>query len=386
MKNSIFLDNITTCRPSETVIHAMMPFFTDYYGLPIMPHGMGEELLPHLKKSYQALYKLVAAKETDLFVFTSSGAEAIAQVIHSVYREVSRRTGKVHFVVSQIGEAAPLLALSKLEEEGCSFDMAKVSNEGYVTLEALSEAITPRTALVSLPLVCALTGVVQPISEIAELCKKRGILLHVDVTHAIGKLFIDIEELHAHFITFNGEQIHAPKGTGALFCRESSLVPLISGEEEEKRLRGGSLNMPCLVGFGQAAIEAEENRTIYCTEVARLRSRFEQAILEKYPEAILFFKDQERAPHITSIAFPGVRNEALLYVLSRKKIFANSGGGPFQQIEKVLEAAGVTRHIAECALSFSLSKEIVEQEIDQAVVTITEAAKKLRRLSKALEV
>ncbi|MDB6081555.1 MAG: iscS [Chlamydiia bacterium] len=384
MKDCIFLDNITTARVSDTAIAAMMPFFDGYYGSPVMPHEMGQNLLPYLEKSYRAIYSLFSAKESDQFVFTSSNAEAISQVMHSVYYTVSRKTGKTHFVTSSIEDAASVLAISKLQEEGCTFEMAKVGSGGHVTLDTISEAITPRTCLISISLVCALTGVVQPIAEIVELCKLRAILLHVDVTHAVGKLFVDIDELGANFVTFNGEQFHAPKGTGGLFCRGASLLPLISGEDEEKRLRGGPLNVPALIGLGQAAIEAESNKNLYCTEVARLRDKFEQQLNESYPEAHIFFKDQERAPHITTIAFPGIRNEALLYALSRKKLFANIGGGPFQQIERVLEEAGIDHVTAQCALSFSLSKETQEDEVDRAVTIITDAAKRLRRLSKVL--
>src|SRR5207302_1764648 len=119
-----------------------------------------------------------------------------------------------------------------LEEEGCRSQMAHVSTTGYITSDAIIDAITPRTCLVSLQLSAPLIGVIQPLTEIVALCKQRALLLHVDVTHAIGKIFIDFDDLGANFVTFNGDQLQAPKGTGGVFARGAQLLPLIHGEEE----------------------------------------------------------------------------------------------------------------------------------------------------------
>jgi cysteine desulfurase len=384
MQERIYLDNITTCRPSKAAVAAMMPFFEEAFGSITQPHQMGQELFSDLEKSYRAIYTLFQAKEQDTFVFTSSGAEAASQVIHSVYKDVVRKTGKNHFVASSLEEAATIYAITKLEDEGCTLNLAKASTSGYVTADSIAEAITPRTCLISLPLASGLTGVIQPLSDIAKLCKQRAILLHVDVTHASGKLNIELDELEANFITFNGEQLHAPKGTGGLFVRSANIHALISGEKEEVYYRGGTLNVPLLVGLGQAAIEAEQNKNLYGTEVARLRDKLEQGICSLYPEATILFHDQERLPHITAISFPAIRNEALLFALNQKNIFASMGGGQLQSIELILQACGLEKSIAQCALSFSLSKDTTETSIDRAIEIITDAAKRLRRLSKGL--
>ena len=385
MTERIYLDNITATRPSKAAVFAMQSFFDEFYGSPTAPHTMGSELAPHVAKSYQKIYTLFSAPDAATFVFTSSGAEAVSQVIYSAYKDVVRTTGKNQFVTSAIEDAATILAVAKLEDEGCSLKMAKIeAKEGTVTLDTISDVISPRTCLISLSWASALTGVVQPVAEIAKLCKERGILLHLDATQVIGKIFIDLEEVGADFITFNGEQMHAPKGTGGLFAKGRGIYPLISGEEEISRLRGGPLNVPLLIALGQAAGEAVLDSNLYCTEVARLRDKLEQQIVEAYPEAIVFFSGKERLPHISCIAFPGCRNEALLYTLSRKGVFASMGGGGFQQIELVLKACGVDHITAQCALTFSLSKNTTEEEIDRACPIIVEAAKRLRRLSKVL--
>ncbi len=380
-----YLDNNTATKPSQTVILAMMPYFEEHYASPSCPHAMGQELLRPIEKALHAIYHLAGAKEDDLFVFTSSYSESITQVIHSVYEQVARQTGKTHFITSTIGDAATIYALSKLEEEGCALQMAKVSKEGYVPLDSIIEAITPRTCLISLPLASALTGVIQPVYDIAALCKERGILLHIDVTHALGKLLVDFAELGADYLTFNGEQLHAPKGTGGLFARKGTpLIPLIAGDGQETRFRGGPINVPLEIALGQACIEAEQSSTLYCSEVARLRDLFEERIIQQCPEASVLFKESERLPTTSAIAFYGIRSEALLYALSKKGVFATMGGGCEQHIERVVEASGIDHIIASCTLSFSLSKFTTEHDIEKAATIIGEAIVRLRKLSKTL--
>ncbi len=392
MTERINLDTITATKPTRSSLMAMMAFYEEFYGSPSSPHQMGQELLSHMEKSYKQIYALFSAKSADRFVFTSSGAESISQVIFSVYKNVVRLTGKNQFITSCIEDAAPILAISKLEDEGCVLKMAKVKN-CHVTVDSIADEISPRTALVSLSAASALTGVVQPIHEIAKLCQERGIIFHVDASSALGKVNFDLEDMGAHFVTFSGNAVHAPIGTGGLFCSHTlqnekangvALSPLISGEEEQLRLRGGTLNVPLLIALGQAALEAHENINLYCTEVARLRDKLESQIQAAYPEAVFFFHDQERLPHITCIAFPGIRNEALLYALSRKGVFASMGGGAFQQVELVLKATGIDPITAQCALTFSLSTDTTSNEIDRASQIIAEVAKKLRRLSQKM--
>ena len=371
----IFLDNATTTKPSETVLHAMWPFFETRFHSTHAPYDLGQELLLPLQKARKQVALLVKAREEDHFVFTSSGAEAVTQVVHTVYKEVSQRTGKIHFITSEIEEAPIMQALSALEDESCHISHVKLNKYGQVTLDSLAEEVTPRTALVSLSLASGLTGVIQPVSEIAELCRERGILLHLDATHACGKLSLDFEALGAAFITFNGEQIQAPRGSGALFSRKLKPVPLI---------HGAPLNVAHLIGLGQASYEAENSLTLYGTEVARIRSLFEETILLTCPGAKVLLDNAERLPHISLISFEGIFNELLLFQLARKKVYANIGGGNVQSLEAVLRHCHIDPVTAAGAVSFALSKETTERDVLQAATIISETATRLRRLSKAI--
>ncbi len=379
----IYLDNATASRPSQQTVSRMIPYLTEEWGSPSSPHRMGERLWPAMEEAYRSLYALFGASEQDTIVFTSSGTEAVNQVLQSVFFDVSRTMGKTHFVTSSIDEAPAILTLGHLEHLGAVSRAAAVTSGGYVTAELIGDAITPRTALVSLSWANGLTGVVNPVSEIASLCKQRGILFHLDATHVLGKLYFDLSEVGADFITFNGEQMHGPKGTGGVYIRDkATLSPLLFGGTQQGGYRGGEVNVPALIGLGQAAREAIESRDLLCTEVARLRNRFEEGILQAYPEAKLFYREQERLPHVSTIAFAGISSEALLYALNRQGLYANMGGGNFQQIGLVLAASGIDELLTHSALSFSLSRTNHEEEVDRAITVIVECAKRLRNLSR----
>lgn len=382
MTRGIYLDNSMTSQPSEKAVSRMLPFFTDMWGAPSAPHQMGQELFPAIEESLKSIYVLLGANEEDDFVFTSCGAEAVNQVILSTYYEVTRPTGKNQFITSHIDEAPAMMAIGRLQQLGCVGKMVDPNQGGMITVQAIADAITPRTALVSLSWANGLTGVINPVAEIAALCQERGILLHLDATHILGKHFYELNDIGAHFITFNGDQLHAPKGTGGLYVKAGTkYASLILGGLEQAGKRAGTLNVPSLVALGCAANESLENRDLMCTEVARLRNKLEQGILDVFPDAIPFYCNQERLPHCTVMAFPGIANEALLYALNRKNIFASIGGGSFQQIALLLIASGVSEQIANTAISFSLSRSTSEDEIDRAAIMIGEAARYLHKAS-----
>lgn len=384
MKERIFLDSISATKPAAAALRCMFPYLEDYYGQILSPHQMGQELTFEVEKSLRSIFSGFSAHEDDRFVFTSSGVEAINQVIYTIYKEVVRTTGKNQFVMTQCANAAQVLSVSKLEDEGCSLHFAKTQKNGIVSVDQIVDAISPRTALISLSIASPLTGVIQPISEIQKLCELRKILLHVDVTHAIGKIPLDFHEMGIDYMTFHGEQFHAPKGIGGLFVKKGApLVPLISGEGEDDFFRGGPFNVALLVACKQAVQEAEENRNLYCTEVARLRDLLETEVQRGYPEALIPFQE-DRLPHISCICFPGIQNEFFLYNLNKKGVFASMGGGAFQAIDRVLNSASVDPKISKTALAFSLSKDTTEQEIQRASQIIVENAKRLRKLSQKL--
>jgi len=385
MASLIYLDNSTAAKPSEKAISVMMPYLTTYWGIPSTPHQKGQELYPALAEFYQILYSFIGAKEEDQLILTSSGTEAVNHVISSAYRDITLATGKNHFLTSKTDEASSMMAISRLEPFGCSGKMIDVNAEGIVTPEAVADSLSPRTALVSLSWANGLTGVVQPVAEIARLCRQRGVRLHLDATHVLGKLLIDLEEASPDFVTFNGDQLHAPKGTGVLYVRQGvPCSPFLFGSADQGGMRAGGLNMAGLAALACAAREALDSRDLICTETARLRDQLERGIMKGFPHAKVCFKEQERLPHCTAMLFPGIANEALLFALNRKGICASIGGGNFQQLALMLAASGVEETVAHSAVAFSLSRYTTEAEIDRAVAAIAESAHQLAGLSSHL--
>jgi cysteine desulfurase len=387
MAKGVYLDNSTTTKPSEKAISQMMPFFSSQWGVPSAPHAMGQELFPSLKESWKAIYTLIGAKETDDIVFTSSGAEAVNHAILATYFDVTQSTGKNHFITSHIDEAPAIMSIGRLEKLGCVGKMINPNTSGLITPEIIANAISPRTALISLSWGNGLTGVIQPVADIAKLCQERGILLHLDASHTLGKIYYDLEETGATFISFNGDNIHAPKGTGALYIRGGTKCsPFITGGIEQASLRAGSYSPAALAALATAANEALDARDLISMETARLRDRLEMGIVAGFPEAIPFFCRQHRLPHIACIAFPGISNEALLFALNRRNIYACIGGGSLQQIGLVLSASGIDSKVANTAISFSLSRETTEDDIERAVDIVVDTANKMRRYSEQFNV
>lgn len=378
----IYLDNSMTTRPSERAVSAMMPYLTDQWGTPSAPHRMGEELHTPIRKSYEQIYALLGAPHSDDFVFTSSGAEAINHVIFSVYRDIALPTGKTQFITASTDEAPAIMAIGRLEEQGAVGKMVEPDERGQITAEAIGDAITPRTALVSLSWANGLTGVVHPVGEIASLCQERGILFHLDATHVLGKLFYELDDVGADFITFNGDHLHAPKGTGGLYIKKATpCSPFILGGIEQGGYRAGSYNVPGLIALGEASQEALDARDLMCTEVARLKNRFEEGVKEGISGAQVLFQNSERLPHVTAIAFPNCVNEALLYALNQKGVYASIGGGSFQQIALLAKQDPI---LAQTVISFSLSRETTEEEIEKAIALIVETVQEMQKLGAAL--
>lgn len=380
--HGIYLDNNTTTRPGENSVAKMLPFLTERWGVSSAPHRIGQQLMPAIDEALRGIYALLGAKESDSVIFTSSAAEAVNHVILSTYFDVTVHTGKNQFITSKIDEAPSIMAIGRLEQLSCLGKMAVPDRSGRITAQAIIDEMTPRTALVSLSWANGLTGVINPIQEIADVCQERGVLLHLDVSHALGKLVCNWSDIPVHFLSFSGDNFHAPTGTGGLYIRgDVKCSPFILGGIEQAGYRAGNFNTGALAALGQAARDALDARDLLCTEIARLRGKLEMDIKASLSDAVPLFQDQERIPNTSVIAFPGVSNEALLYLLNRKGVYASIGGGTYQQVGLILEACGIERTLAHSAISFGLSRETTEDEIDRAVEIIVGCVKSLQHSS-----
>ncbi|MES2273505.1 MAG: aminotransferase class V-fold PLP-dependent enzyme [Chlamydiota bacterium] len=379
----IYLDHHSATRPCSSALERMEPYFEEHWGSSLSPHRFGQQMLQGLDLRYQTIYDFVGADRKNLFVFTSSGAEAINQVFWSIFLEVARKEGKCHLITSCIEDAPTMQCCKRFEELGCFVKIAPINTSGQIDVEKLADLINPRTALISVTLAHGLTGVIQPIEEIARIAREKKVLLHIDATYALGKYSFSFDELGADFLTFSGDRIHALKGSGGLFVKEGSpLVPLILGGTEQGGFRGGAFDAPSFMALVSAMQQSSLFLDTMTLEVARLRDLLENEIIRIVPDARALFKTVIRLPNTTALVFPKVHQEALLYLLSRKGVYGSIGGAYCQHLSRTLIAANSEG--AESAVSFSLSRMTTEEEVIQAAHIIGETALYLQTVSEDL--
>jgi len=381
LNNSIYFDNQSYAQPTKEVVAAQLPYLSRHFVGAEAPYTLGQQLLPKLDEAYRTLYRFIGATYADHFVLTSSGAEAVGHVIFSTYMDLSRTSGKNHFVTTNLEEASTIMSMSRLTQLGAIFEMAKADSRGIVTAAAIAEVLTPRTALVSISLANGLTGVLQPIEEIAKVCQERGVLLHVDATHLLGKTKIDFSSLPVDFITFAGTPLHAPKNTGALFIKShQSLSPFIVGDKAQAEMRAGGLDVAALMGLAKAVEQMGEHRDRYGIEVARLRNYFETQLQKRLPCVSTPFQEQRRASNISLLLFEGIHAEALAYFLNQNNLVACMGGGHFQKLCHLLTACGIAPGASHSGLSFSFCRNMTQSVVDEAVEKIVTSVNQLEKV------
>lgn len=374
----IYLDHHSATRPCSSAIDRMMPYLQEHWGALSAPHKMGQDLAASLDARYQMLYGFAGADPKESFVFTSCGAEAVNQVLWSVFLESARKEGKTQFIASAIEDAPTLQMMKRLEELGCSVRIAPVDSSGKIDCGKLKELISKRTALISVTMAQGLTGVIQPYEEMIQIAKEHRVLIHLDASYAAGKIPLAFTEWGADYLTFSGDRIHALKSSGGLFAKAGSpLAPLIVGGGEQGGMRGGSFDIPSFMALSAAAQQAELYLDAMSLEVARLRDLFEELAA---PTAKALFQESLRLPNVSALVFPKAHQEALIYLMNRKGLCASIGGSYAPHLSRLLE------HLpdGERAVSFSLSRMTTEEEIVKAAAILKECAESLQAVSGGL--
>lgn len=369
----IYLDNHNGTRPSPRALALFSQSLQNHYASVLSPYPFAQEPVAELNQTLSSLYEFVGAEAKDHLQLCPSGAAAIAEVFSFV---LTHKRGKCDVVTTAIEEAPILLSVDRLErEKKASKVWIALNSDGQVTKEALLEALTPETRLVSLSWANGITGVIQPIEEIAAICKEKGILLHVDATFVMGKLQFRLQDLPIDFLSFDGSCLHAPKGIAALFIKEKIPFSPFS-------LGGEPISVAAALSLGVACQEMSNSFEQFSIEVVRLRNNFEKSLVEKIPSCQLLFNHAERLPNSSVVLFPGVESESLLYAVSRRGLCATFGGGRFPKISHILHSCGVEKSLSRTALSFAFSRLTTEKEIERAVVLLAEEVERLQRQSR----
>jgi cysteine desulfurase len=370
----IYLDNHTATRPCSSCVDQMSLCMKDYWASTSSPHRLGQRSHFPISTSLIKIYELLGAKDTDTFFCTSSGAMAVSEVFLSTYLSYVKETGRTLFLSTDLEEAPFLHSLKRMEKFRCSGKTLKVNHFGQLTGDLFAEQLRPRSALLSISWANGLTGVIHPLQDLASICKEKGVLLHVDVSSCIGKQFFKFEDLAADFMTFDGSIIHAPQGHAAVFVK--------SGENFSNLSQGlSSESTSSVIILAEALDNASQQIDHVCTEVARLRDRLESNLQKALPLATFPFKEADRLPNVSVVCFPGVMNEALLYLLNAKGVCATIGGGKYQKLSHILKLCQIDPILALGAVSFSLSYETTQDQIDKASNIIIDAYQQLLQCS-----
>ncbi len=360
----IYLDNNATTRVADAVGDVMQPYLQSRHGNPSSIHSTGRDAREGTEKARRQVAALINCRPRRV-IFTGGGSEADNLALKGI-AHAYRKSGN-HIITSRIEHPAVLNACESLGRTGYSITYLPVDEHGSVDPVDLAQAITPDTILVSIMLANNEVGTVQPIGELCHIAHEKGILFHTDAVQAAGKIPIDVEEMSVDLLTLSAHKFHGPKGVGALYLKKGiRLEPLIHGGQQEGGLRGGTENVPGIVGMGQAA-ELARSTLRSSPAVEQLRDQLEAGIREFVPNVKLNGPAHNRLPNTLNVTLPELRGESVVIALDQHGISLSSGSACKSGSPKpthVLMAMGRTEADAHCALRFSLSHYTTRDDID----------------------
>ena len=381
MPRFVYADNAATTPVSREVIDAMTPCFESVWGNPSSLHSKGREakdLLDDARSRIAAVFNCLPGE----IYFTSCGTESDNWAIKGAALKM-RAKGRTHIVTSKIEHHAVLNTCEALEKEGFSVTYVGVDEDGMVNLEELRSAVTDKTALVSVMYANNEVGTIQPIEEITEIAHSKGALMFTDAVQAVGNLEIDLSKLRVDMLAISGHKIHAPKGIGMLYIRKGvNISNLINGGGQEKRKRGGTENLPYIVGLAKA-LELAQERIPELERVAKMRDRLIEEIT-KIPYSKLNGHRTKRLAGNVNIGFEFIEGESLLLWLDISGICASTGSACSSaslEASHVLLAMGVPHEKAHGSLRLSISHETTDEDIDYIISTVPGIVEKLRNMS-----
>ncbi len=374
-QHTVYLDNNATTAVAPECVAPVLECLCASWGNPSSKHAVGEAAKSRVIAARASVATLLNATPAEI-VFTASGTESNHLAIHGA---LAARPGRTHIVTSAVEHPATLALLAQLETQGVQVTRLPVDANGGLDLAALDTAITPDTALVSLMWANNETGVLFPVAEAARMARSKGALFHTDAVQAAAKLAIDLAQLPADLLSVSGHKLHAPKGVGALFVRKGlKLQPMLFGHQERNR-RGGTENVPGIVGMG-VACELAAQALDKAAAMSALRDRFEAGVLARFPLASINGGRSERVANTSSVRFGELEAEVILDKLDRAGICASSGAActaAGSAPSHVLRAMGLTEAQARATIRFSLSRYTTAAEIDRVLDTLSSVIQRM---------
>ena len=378
----VYLDNAATTVTYGEVLQEMMPYLTNIYGNSSSLHSFGREAVAGVDKARDIVAKYLGAKSSEIF-FTCGGTEANNWALRGVaYANISK--GK-HIITSQIEHHSIIDTCKQLEKEGFTVTYLPVDETGLVSISDLLHAINPSTTIVSIMAVNNEVGTIQNIKAISEIVKFYGAYFHVDGVQALSSIKLNVNELGIDLLSISSHKIHGPKGAGALFVRENVKInKFMVGGEQEMNKRGGTVNVPAIVGFGKAVELNERDFSLKEKKLYELTTYFTKKIEYEISDIKINGNNNQKSLSIVSVTFNGVEGENLIMLLDMKGIAASTGSACASgSLEKshVLAAMGLTDQEIRGTVRFSFDINITKDDIDYVVRVLCEEVSKLRKAS-----
>ncbi len=381
----IYLDNQSSTRLDPRVLDAMLPYFTEQFGNPhSASHAYGHVAAEAIERARGEVAALIGADPREV-IFTSGATEAnnlaIKGAAHFVRDHPRGALPRDHIVTLTTEHKCVLESCRRLEHEGFRITYLPVEANGLVSLEALTVALTERTLLVSVMAAHNEIGVIQPLAEIGELCRSKGVLLHTDAAQAVGKIALDVEAMHIDLMSISGHKVYGPKGIGALYVRRRPrvrLLPLFDGGGQERDLRSGTLPTPLCVGLGRAAAIAAAEMTEEAGRLRRLRERLETGLARRVSGLRLNGDPECRLPGSLNFCFPGIPAMKLIEACPGMAISTGSAcTSASVEPSYVLRALGLSDADANTGIRIGLGRFTTPAEVDFAVDALAAAASRL---------
>ena len=386
MEKLIYLDNAATTKVSQSVVDAMLPFYTEYYGNASTVYSLGAKSKEAITESRERIAAALGASANEIY-FTAGGSESDNWALKAT-AEAYANKGK-HIITTKIEHHAILHTCEYLESQGFSVTYLDVDEMGVVKLDQLKRAIRPDTILISVMFANNEIGTIEPIREIGEIAKEHGILFHTDAVQAFGQVPINVDELHIDMLSSSGHKLHGPKGIGFLYIRKGVKIrSFVHGGAQERKRRAGTENVPGIVGYGQAVKEAVETMAERTKKETELRDYLINRVLTEVPYSRLNGHPTDRLPNNANFCFQFVEGESLLIMLDMKGICGSSGSACTSgslDPSHVLLAIGLPHEIAHGSLRLTLSEENTKEEMDYVVEAIKEIVANLRNMSPLYE-
>lgn len=378
----IYFDNNATTRIAPEVLEEMKPYFEEFYGNPSSLYPFGGELAREINAARLRVAELIGARLDIEIFFTSGATESNNTAIRGA---LALEPHKKHLIISRVEHECVMNVASDLEFAGYEVTRLGVDRKGELDLEELKKAIRPDTALISIMYANNETGAIFPVEKIAQIAKEHGVLYHCDAVQAVGKIPVNVSKFPVDFLSLSGHKIHGPKGIGALYVRRGVRIkPLLLGGAQERGRRGGTENVPAIIGFRKACEMANAFLREGMSYVRDLRDQLEEGIISQIPMTQVNGRESQRIPNTTNISFEGLEGEAALLALNELGVCVSSGSacasGKFEP-SHVLRAMGIADHLGHGSVRFSLGRYNTEEEVDFVIRELPSIVSRLRKWS-----